>query len=106
MLPKQYTFINYSAEQFDEGKEPQRIFANPKNRGKWASHRNVRAMAAGNQDIPIPIGPISVDKEKRGIALPSKFGEVLQPHLSQPPIYLPSAYAMENFEDFCHGCVE
>ncbi|KAF8533538.1 hypothetical protein BDD12DRAFT_810095 [Trichophaea hybrida] len=57
-------------------------------------------MAAESQDILIPIGPIPVDKEKRGIALPSEFGEVLQPHLSQRPIYLPSAYAIENNEDF------
>jgi hypothetical protein len=37
-----------------KGKEPQHIFANPKNRGRLEFHRNVRAMAASKiQQITI-----------------------------------------------------
>jgi hypothetical protein len=39
-------------------------------------------------------------KAKKSLALPSKFGEMLQPEKNQPPLYLASSYAMENFGDF------
>jgi hypothetical protein len=39
-------------------------------------------------------------KAKISLALPSKFGEMLQPEKNQPPLYLASPYAMENFGAF------
>jgi hypothetical protein len=42
----------------------------------------------------------------KSLALPVKFGAMLQPVSSQPPIFLPSSYAMENFGTFLEavGC--
>jgi len=43
--------------------------------------------------VPLAKGP-------KGLALASKFGDVLQPVTYQPPIFLPSQYAMDNFGEF------
>jgi hypothetical protein len=48
--------------------------------------------------IPRQVMPLK--KASKSLALPSKFGEMLQPEKNQPPLYLASPYAMENFGEF------
>jgi hypothetical protein len=43
--------------------------------------------------LPLAKGP-------KGLALASKFGDVLQAVTYQQPIFLPSQYAMDNFGEF------
>ena len=43
--------------------------------------------------VPLANGP-------KGLALASKFGDVLQPVTHQAPIFLPFQYMMDNFGEF------
>jgi len=47
-----------------------------------------------------PSAIVPLAKGPKGLALASKFGDVLQPVTYQPPIFLPSQYAMDNFGEF------
>jgi hypothetical protein len=54
----------------------------------------------GSKSILTPVGTVPLKKAMKSLALPVKFGTMLQPVSSQPPIFLPSSYAMENFGAF------
>jgi hypothetical protein len=54
----------------------------------------------GSKSIVTPSAIVPLAKGPKGLALASKFGDVLQPFTYQPPIFLPSQYAMDNFGEF------
>jgi hypothetical protein len=54
----------------------------------------------GSKGILTSVGTVPLKRAMKSLDLPVKFGAMLKPVSSQPPIFLPSSYAMENFGAF------
>ena len=54
----------------------------------------------GSKSFLTPVGTVPLKKAIKSLALPVKFGTMLQPVSSEPPIFLPSSCAMEIFGVF------
>jgi hypothetical protein len=54
----------------------------------------------GTQPTVVPRQVNILKKAKISMALPERFGQMLHPHKGQPPLYLVSQYAMNNFGAF------